>query len=72
MSAYQRDASWYSHPDVRSPKRWHLEDEPGSAIAACSRHVLLVEATERDASTVPAPARCARPGCAKRWREVPA
>jgi hypothetical protein len=62
-----RDASWYDHPDVRSPKVWHVVVAP-AFMAACDSRVPLVEETETSLSATSAGMRCRRRGCLSRWK----
>ncbi len=64
-----RDASWLSHPDVYTLKKWHVDR--GTATPACSNtrtwssrnNPMLDETTRKPAADVAAHVRCLRPGC---------
>lgn len=62
--AAQRDASWYDHPDVRTPKRWHIDN--GHGFAKCGGRPLHEGSGCRLAS-VPGGVRCQRRGCREHW-----
>ncbi len=61
VTAYERDASWWSRPNTSDPKKLHRPaDAPLGGMAACnSTHIMLVTETphEVDASS---PALCRR------------
>lgn len=63
VMAELRDASWYSRPDTRAPKRYHVMMDDGRP--ACGGAMFLVEPVP--AERVPEPSRCKRPGCISRW-----
>lgn len=64
LMAMLRDASAFNYPDVRKPKKYHVEVD--DAIGACTGDP-LVEFTAKPAVEVPAHQRCQRPGCRVRW-----
>ena len=63
LMAALRDASWFSHPDVRTPKRWHILNANGNP--ACGLVTLLDDPMA--AADVPDECRCQRAGCKGRW-----
>lgn len=68
-----RDASWLTHPDVYSLKKWHVDR--GTGTPACSNerswssrcNPMLDETTRKPAGDVLLHVRCQRPGCRVRW-----
>lgn len=62
MRVYQRDASWYARPNVRSVKVWHAPGG-GGGVAACDRHVLLNENTSAEHDELRASVLCQRRAC---------
>jgi hypothetical protein len=68
MKAALRDASWYSNPDVTSPKKYHIvnnvEGHPN-----CGLQAILSEESVIDAGDVPENSRCMRNGCRQHWPE---
>lgn len=65
MAAF-RDASWFSRPDTRSPKRAHvmITDEK----AACGLQSVFSDPVL--AEDIPMFQRCNRPGCRGKWAEL--
>jgi hypothetical protein len=68
MKAYQRDASWFNHPDVRSIKVYHLPKDHSHFLPCCGLATLLDEDSAVDVKNVPKDLRCQRSGCKQRWK----
>ena len=62
----RRDASWFNHPDVYSPKVYHVIVSP-PYVAACNPRILLVEFTEVSVDAALPGLRCQRRACRMRW-----
>lgn len=60
-----RDASWWDRPNVRSPKKLHVNN--GDWMASCDSRIPLDESTASALSNVPLRLRCRRRGCAEHW-----
>lgn len=63
LMAALRDASWFSRPNVRTPKRWHVLNAAGNP--SCGLVTLLD--VPMPAADVPDECRCQRAGCKDRW-----
>lgn len=62
-----RDASWFNHPDVYSPKVYHSVVSPPYAAACNGTRMVLVANTEQRVDQVPVSLRCQRRACRKLW-----
>lgn len=63
VMAALRDASWWSNPDTRTPKRSHVLRVDGRA--ACGLVAAMCD--PEPAENVPDWQRCKRPGCRETW-----
>lgn len=59
--AYLRDASWYNHPDVTTPKKLHRDSPTDPGTPACNPgRVHLVTDSPVDVDTAAATSLCRR------------
>lgn len=61
MKAALRDASLWTNPDTRTPKKYHVADQTGHPV--CRLATVLDAATIVDAATVHYSQRCGRDAC---------
>lgn len=64
-----RDASWYRHPDTRSPKVYHVIVSPPYA-AACNPLIMLDPQSEGSVEATHYGMRCRRSACRREWERV--
>ena len=57
---FYRDASWYNHPNVSSPKKVHRARPEDLAMAVCSTFIILNTEHPVDITKVILIARCRR------------
>lgn len=62
-----RDASWWDHPDVHSPKVYHSVVSPPYAAACNGTSMVLAAFTEMPVDAIPIGLRCQRRACKRLW-----